>query len=75
MTGAHFAGDASQLRRQAARIELEPNCPGESRLVNLLAENESEPDPQGRHHIVLEPFGYRWYRVGGLNYAIRRIKM
>src|SRR4051812_45841625 len=35
-------------------------------LVNLLTEDHSEADRRGRHSVVLEPYGYRWYRVGGL---------
>ena len=41
-------------------------------LVNLLAEDHSRADSRGRHHIVLEPYGYRWYRVGGLDYLLKR---
>jgi maltose alpha-D-glucosyltransferase/alpha-amylase len=41
-------------------------------LVNLLAEDHSHADEKGVHCIVLEPLGYRWYRVGGLDYLLRR---
>ena len=41
-------------------------------LVNLLAENHSRADKRGRHHVVLESYGYRWYRVGGLDYILKR---
>src|SRR4051812_21580546 len=37
-------------------------------LVNLLTEDHSRADKQGWHAVMLEPFGYRWYRVGGLDY-------
>lgn len=60
---------------QPHEITVKPNCPGEARLVNLLAEDESAADDNGQHRIQLEAYGYRWYRVGGLNYAIRRVKM
>jgi maltose alpha-D-glucosyltransferase/alpha-amylase len=33
------------------------------RLVDLLAEEESQPDKRGTHRIVLEAYGYRWFRV------------
>jgi len=26
----------------------------------------------GRHHLLLEAYGYRWYRVGGLDYLLKR---
>jgi maltose alpha-D-glucosyltransferase/alpha-amylase len=41
-------------------------------LVNLLAENHSHADERGRHRLLLEAYGYRWYRVGGLDYLLKR---
>ncbi|MGJ4888381.1 alpha-amylase family protein [Bradyrhizobium sp. HKCCYLRH3099] len=41
-------------------------------LINLLSEDHSHADERGRHTLVLEPYGYRWYRVGGLDYLLRR---
>lgn len=42
------------------------------RLVNLLTEDHSRANDQGRHNVLLEPYGYRWYRVGGLDYLLKR---
>ena len=41
-------------------------------LVNLLSNDHSQPDSQGRHSILLEPYGYRWFRVCGLDYLLKR---
>lgn len=41
-------------------------------LINLLAEDHSHADKCGQHRVVLEPYGYRWYRVGGLDYLLKR---
>jgi maltose alpha-D-glucosyltransferase / alpha-amylase len=41
-------------------------------LVNLLSEDHSQADAGGRHHLMLEGYGYRWYRVGGLDYLLKR---
>jgi maltose alpha-D-glucosyltransferase/alpha-amylase len=41
-------------------------------LINLLSENHSRSDDEGIHRIMLEPYGYRWFRVGGLDYILRR---
>lgn len=41
-------------------------------LINLLAEDHSRADKRGKHRILLEPYGYRWYRVGGLDYLLKR---
>lgn len=41
-------------------------------LVDLLGNQHSRPDDRGRHRMLLEGYGYRWYRVGGLDYLLRR---
>jgi maltose alpha-D-glucosyltransferase/alpha-amylase len=41
-------------------------------LVNLLSDNHSQPEDGAKHRILLEPYGYRWYRVCGLDYLLRR---
>jgi maltose alpha-D-glucosyltransferase/alpha-amylase len=42
------------------------------RLLNLLSEDHSRGDKRGRHRLVIEGYGYRWYRIGGLDYLLRR---
>jgi maltose alpha-D-glucosyltransferase/alpha-amylase len=41
-------------------------------LINLLSEDHSEAGKSGRHTILMEAYGYRWYRVGGLDYILKR---
>ncbi len=41
-------------------------------LINVLSDDHSVADQTGKHSIFLEAYGYRWYRVGGLNYVERR---
>jgi maltose alpha-D-glucosyltransferase/alpha-amylase len=41
-------------------------------LVNLLSEDHSHAEKDGRHCILLEPYGYRWFRIGGLDYLLKR---
>jgi maltose alpha-D-glucosyltransferase/alpha-amylase len=41
-------------------------------LANLIETDESVADEGTAHRLVLEPYGYRWYRVGGFDYALRR---
>lgn len=41
-------------------------------LINLLSEDHSRADSQGNHRLLLEAYGYRWYRAGGLDYLLRR---
>lgn len=44
----------------------------ESCLINLLSTENSQADSSGRHCILLEPYGYRWFRAGGLDYILKR---
>jgi maltose alpha-D-glucosyltransferase/alpha-amylase len=55
---------------QVARIK--PGVQGGETLVNLLIKDESQADGRGFHRIALEAYGYRWYRVGNLSYALHR---
>jgi maltose alpha-D-glucosyltransferase / alpha-amylase len=41
-------------------------------LINLLSDDHSQPAEGDTHRILLEPYGYRWYRVCGLDYLLRR---
>jgi maltose alpha-D-glucosyltransferase/alpha-amylase len=41
-------------------------------LTNLLGEEHSKAEDSGKHRVVLEGYGYRWYRVGGLGYLLQR---
>jgi maltose alpha-D-glucosyltransferase/alpha-amylase len=51
---------------------LELLLPLEDRLISLFDTQHSEADKRGRHHVILEPYGYRWYRVGGLGDILDR---
>jgi maltose alpha-D-glucosyltransferase/alpha-amylase len=47
--------------------------PGRSGLlVNLLSEDHSQVGKDRKHRVLMEPYGYRWYRVGGLDYLLKR---
>jgi len=53
-------------------VEFAPATKVDGQLVNLLASDHSTPDASGKHRILLEPYGYRWFRVGGLDYLLKR---
>ena len=57
------------------RLDLKSDTAQEGNLINLLTENHSYADKRGRHHIALEPYGYRWYRIGGLDYLLKRAEI
>jgi maltose alpha-D-glucosyltransferase/alpha-amylase len=55
------------------RFRLTRNSTGDrGLLINLFAGDPSKADESGLHCIEIEPYGYRWYRVGGLDYLLRR---
>jgi maltose alpha-D-glucosyltransferase / alpha-amylase len=56
-----------------AVVRLRVDARGGERLVNLLANDQSDAR-DGRHVIEMEPYGYRWYRVGGLDPAMTPAK-
>jgi maltose alpha-D-glucosyltransferase/alpha-amylase len=62
------------LCAEPREITLRPGAEGsqDGLLVNVLSDDHSPTGTDGRHTIVLEPYGYRWYRVGGLDYLLRR---
>jgi maltose alpha-D-glucosyltransferase/alpha-amylase len=62
------------LSAEPQEIRFSIHAAGEdtSTLVNLLSEDHSNPEKNGRHCILLEPYGYRWFRVGGLDYLLKR---
>ena len=41
-------------------------------LVDLLATHDSRADQRGQHVIDLPPFGYRWFRAGGIDRNVSR---
>jgi maltose alpha-D-glucosyltransferase / alpha-amylase len=43
-----------------------------SELMCLLSDDNSVPDAKGRHHILLEGYGYRWFRLDGQDYLLKR---
>ncbi|MBS0643867.1 MAG: alpha-amylase family protein [Proteobacteria bacterium] len=63
----NFADTAREIALDVAAVD------GGSRdLINLLSEDHSHADDSGQHHIRLEAYGYRWFRVGGLDYLLKR---
>lgn len=55
-------------------VEIGLRLPGERdrTLVNLLTRDHSQADRRGLHPLIMEPYGYHWYRAGGLGYLLDR---
>jgi maltose alpha-D-glucosyltransferase / alpha-amylase len=57
-------------RPHEARIM--PDVEGADRLSNLLRDEELHADDSGVYRIALDALDFGWFRVGGLDYAVRR---
>jgi maltose alpha-D-glucosyltransferase / alpha-amylase len=60
--------------REPQQVRFTLGGPEGDRLVNLMAQETVKAGRSGRHTITLPAFGYEWYRVGGLNYGLRRTR-
>jgi maltose alpha-D-glucosyltransferase/alpha-amylase len=61
----NFADEACEVAVAIPGAEHTP-------LTDLLLPEHCAPDARGRHVLVLEPYGYRWFRVGPLLDVISR---
>jgi maltose alpha-D-glucosyltransferase/alpha-amylase len=59
------------LHGEPREVRFDPGTPDGDRLIDLL-DGENSQAVDGRHRLILEPFGYRWFRVGGLDYILKR---
>ncbi len=55
-------------------IVLEPACGPGAVLIDLTGCEDAEADDDGRHRVTLGPYGYRWFRAGGLDGGLLRIR-
>lgn len=55
-------------------LRIRAAVPGEERLTDLLEEDEIRSGKSGEHRLALPAHGYRWFRVGGLNYPLNRVR-
>jgi maltose alpha-D-glucosyltransferase / alpha-amylase len=62
----NLSGKPKEVR--LSPMTKEKNCV----LANLLSNDNSQPEASGRYSMLLEPYGYRWFRVCGLDYLLKR---
>ncbi|TCA30473.1 trehalose synthase [Rhizobium leguminosarum bv. viciae] len=61
------------LHAQPAEVTFDPDIGEDGRqLIDIADGASSEADGKGFHTVMLDAYGYRWYRVGGLDYLLRR---
>jgi maltose alpha-D-glucosyltransferase / alpha-amylase len=62
------------LDEKPREVSFAVGLPGDAGklLINLLSEDHSQANERGKHTLMLEAYAYRWYRVGGLDYLLKR---
>jgi maltose alpha-D-glucosyltransferase/alpha-amylase len=63
----NFDAEPCEIRFRAQQTDGEPGL-----LVNLLSEDHSKADDGKEHRVLMEGYGYRWFRIGGLDYLLKR---
>ena len=63
MLCVHNLGD----RRMEVLIDGEARHDGDDAMTCLLTRQRSLPGKDGKHHIVLDPYDYHWFRLEGLD--------
>jgi maltose alpha-D-glucosyltransferase / alpha-amylase len=60
--------------QEPCEVEFSTGLKGKAgdHLINLLSPDHSRAAENGKHRVCLEGYGYRWYRVGGLDYLLKR---
>jgi maltose alpha-D-glucosyltransferase/alpha-amylase len=56
-------------------VSLEVGVPDSRTLVNLLSGEHVNAGKTDKHQLILEPYAYRWFRVGGLDYILKRSRV
>lgn len=56
-------------------VEFGAGAKVDGQLVNLLSNDHSVPNASGKHCMLLEPYGYRWFRIGSLDYLLKRTEI
>jgi maltose alpha-D-glucosyltransferase/alpha-amylase len=54
----NFSADPVDLHFRLDRADQQQQV-----LINQISDDHSRPEPDGRHCVLLEPYGYRWFRV------------
>jgi maltose alpha-D-glucosyltransferase/alpha-amylase len=63
----NFASNPREVRFSTGLKGEEGNL-----LISLLSTEHSRAQTRGGHRVCLEAYGYRWYRMGGLDYLLKR---
>ncbi|TFZ04792.1 alpha-amylase family protein [Ramlibacter rhizophilus] len=60
------------LTGTAAEVQVRIKGEQGRHLINLLTQDHSHANGRGHHRLIMEPYGYHWYRAGGLGHLLDR---
>jgi maltose alpha-D-glucosyltransferase/alpha-amylase len=64
------------LNPDPKEVRIDPGTEdGGELLIDIADGTDSRADDDGRHCVYLEGFAYKWFRVGGLDYLLRRTEV
>jgi maltose alpha-D-glucosyltransferase / alpha-amylase len=64
------------LHSRPVEVRIDPDAGDDGRLlIDIMDGGNSEADEKGGHNLMFDPYGYRWYRLGGLDYLLRRTEI
>ena len=76
MAGGHLGrdDDVADLRARSIDVIAAGQAPelDVGTLANLVQAEQIKADRGGVHHVVLEPYGYRWFCAGAVTPALAR---
>jgi maltose alpha-D-glucosyltransferase / alpha-amylase len=44
-------------------------------LIDIANHSHSRAGQNGKHHMILDAYAYRWFRAGGLDYLLKRTEV
>jgi maltose alpha-D-glucosyltransferase / alpha-amylase len=50
-------------RRIECRLNVAEDGEEPRAMICLQSDERSDPDDKGNHHLVMEPYGFNWYRL------------
>ncbi|MBB3594800.1 maltose alpha-D-glucosyltransferase/alpha-amylase [Rhizobium sp. BK529] len=64
------------LNESPIEVRIDPGSgEGSQLLVDIAGGSDSRADEAGLHRLYLEGYAYKWFRVGGLDYLLRRTEI
>ena len=57
---------------RSTRVQFTAGAAGDRLLVSIFDDAHSRAQSDGNHHVALDPYGWKWFRVGGADNTLER---